>query len=378
MSAPFVATNLLRALMVRGNTRASTKESLAAAMHWLNRAHDATADGGVSIRYSLLRGWESSYPETTGYIIPTYLNYADHCGDDSWRQRAVRMAEWEVSIQQDDGSWIGGAFAEGVGKLVFDTGQIMFGLICAFQHSDDAKYLEAARRAGDWLVDCQDDDGAWRRNSFNDRPHTYHTRVGWPLALLGAVTGDQKYSDAGAAMARWCKSQQRDNGWFDSGGFTSENNTAPYTHTIAYTIRGLLETGTILNDSEIVAAAKRSADAVLPLIRNDGFLYGRLDSQWHPVKRFSCLTGNAQMSIIYAKLFNSTGDNKYRQAYLVLNKYLRRMQVAGSLLSHAAGAIPGSRPIWGEYERLGYPNWATKFFADAALLELGHQDRFAG
>ena len=33
------------------------------------------------------------------------------------------------------------------------------------------------------------------------------------------------------------------------------------------------------------------------------------------------------------------------------------------------GAISGSYPIWGEYQRLAFPNWATKFFVDALLLE---------
>ena len=33
------------------------------------------------------------------------------------------------------------------------------------------------------------------------------------------------------------------------------------------------------------------------------------------------------------------------------------------------GGIAGAYPIWGGYERLGYPNWAAKFFADALMLQ---------
>jgi len=45
---------------------------------WLERAQDSslTHDGGVARHYSLIDGWGSSYPETTGYIIPTILEYA--------------------------------------------------------------------------------------------------------------------------------------------------------------------------------------------------------------------------------------------------------------------------------------------------------------
>jgi len=49
---------------------------------WLCVAQDRsrTADGGVARDYSLVRGWSSSYPETTGYIIPTLLEVARRSG----------------------------------------------------------------------------------------------------------------------------------------------------------------------------------------------------------------------------------------------------------------------------------------------------------
>ena len=137
-------------------TKKKNKESFSldrqiqAGMRWLSCAHDATSDGGVSIRYSLFRGWDSSYPETTGYIIPTFLKYYEMAGDSSFKDRAMKMAEWEVFIQQEDGSYVAGAHKEPVGKLVFDTGQIIFGLLKAFQYSQNEKFLEAAIRAGDY------------------------------------------------------------------------------------------------------------------------------------------------------------------------------------------------------------------------------------
>jgi len=49
---------------------------LEAAMAWLCVAQDRDADAGVAGSYTLLKGWTKSYPETTGYIIPTFLAYA--------------------------------------------------------------------------------------------------------------------------------------------------------------------------------------------------------------------------------------------------------------------------------------------------------------
>src|SRR5579871_6154207 len=50
-----------------------------AGLEWLGRAQDesATADGGVARHYGLRDGWAPSYPETTGYIIPTLLEQAE-------------------------------------------------------------------------------------------------------------------------------------------------------------------------------------------------------------------------------------------------------------------------------------------------------------
>jgi hypothetical protein len=83
---------------------------LHALMGWLCEAQDrsASADGGVARSYDLLRGWETSYPETTGYIVPTLLDYARRFGRDDHRERARRMCDWLVAIQMADGGFQGG------------------------------------------------------------------------------------------------------------------------------------------------------------------------------------------------------------------------------------------------------------------------------
>ncbi|MFX0071610.1 MAG: hypothetical protein ACFFAO_11015, partial [Candidatus Hermodarchaeota archaeon] len=53
----------------------STHYHLKKAIDWLVNAQKMTKDGGVSSSYSLLFGWGSSYPETSGYIISTLLDY---------------------------------------------------------------------------------------------------------------------------------------------------------------------------------------------------------------------------------------------------------------------------------------------------------------
>src|SRR5690606_29134658 len=86
------------------------ERAIAAGAAWLARAQDCTAsaDGGVARDFSLVRGWATSYPETTGYIVPTMLALADHLGDPAYRDRARRMLDWLASIQLPDGGFQGG------------------------------------------------------------------------------------------------------------------------------------------------------------------------------------------------------------------------------------------------------------------------------
>ena len=140
------------------------ERAIDAGVGWLSRAQDlsASADGGVARHYSLLTGWAPSYPETTGYIIPTLLAHAGLRGDEDARRRAKKMLDWLVSIQFPDGGFQGGSISsKRVVPVTFNTGQILLGLTSGVQ--EFGEYREAMRRAADWLVKTQDPDGCWRK-----------------------------------------------------------------------------------------------------------------------------------------------------------------------------------------------------------------------
>ena len=106
-------------------------DATAAAVEWLGRAQDysASTDGGVARHYSLLTGWGPSYPETTGYIVPTFLAYSNATGSVEVQQRARRMLDWLTSIQLDSGAFQGGTVeSRPVVPVTFNTGQILLGL----------------------------------------------------------------------------------------------------------------------------------------------------------------------------------------------------------------------------------------------------------
>lgn len=365
---------VLRDGLRTGNRVESLDTHIQSAMEWLCVAQDSQKDGGVSLRYSLVKGWDKSYPETTGYIIPTFFRYGESQKQPEYTRRAIRMAEWELSIQNRDGSYNGGAVGSGYGSFVFDTGQVIFGLLAAHEATGDQKYIEGAISAARWLASVQDQDGAWRKFTFHDIPHVYYTRVAWALAELGMHTNDRSFTNAAIRNVDWSLRQQKENGWFEQAGFTPYGHVAPYTHTIAYTIEGILETGICLSSGRYIDAAKRSTTVLADLVGESGYLSGTYDKEWQATAGYSCLTGNAQIALIFLRLYSTEKSNRLLEAARRLNRFLCQSQDTSNA-PESYGAISGSYPIWGGYQRFAYPNWAAKFFVDSLVLEKQVTDR---
>ena len=111
-SRPFVSghARLLTTQIVHHATKDESKTiddvHLVKAARWLKAAQDAMTDGGVGGRYLLSEGWTSSYPETTGYIIPTFLRLAKELKDDDYLDRAARAVRFLLSVQLDPAATI--------------------------------------------------------------------------------------------------------------------------------------------------------------------------------------------------------------------------------------------------------------------------------
>lgn len=340
------------------------------AMSWLCRAQDRSAsqDGGVARHYSLVRGWSPSYPETTGYIIPTMIDYGKKTGDSSMLDRARRMTDWLVSLQFAEGGFPGGYVGQKpLVPVTFNTGQILMGLAAA--EKEFGGYGDSLRRAADWLTDTQDEDGCWRKfpTPFAEPGEkTYETHVAWGLIEAARVIPEQRYKRAVQANIDWALGHQHENGWFDK--CCLEQPDDPLTHTIGYVLRGVLEAYRFLNIPEYLTKAIVTADALLAARRPDGMLPGRLNAQWQAEVPWACLTGAAQIAHCWLMLHQITGRDDYLQAARRMNRLLRRT-IATDGPDNLRGGIKGSYPVDGDYGCFEFLNWANKFFIDSNLLE---------
>ena len=233
-----------------------------------------------------------------------------------------------------------------------------------FQRED---CLEAAVRAGKWMIAKQDDDGCWWRSVHNDIPHTYNTRAAWALLRIGLIANETTFIKAAKKNIRWALTQQTESGWFRTNAFRA--NEQPFTHNIAYAIRGILESGLLLNDEEMIQSAIRAAKAQADHQRFDGWLAGKYDDNWIPKAKYCCLTGVAQMCIIWLRLSQTCGLKELMHNADIGIQYIKSTHRISGKKDHLDGAIAGSVPIWGRYSMFEYPNWAAKFFADALMVK---------
>jgi uncharacterized protein YyaL (SSP411 family) len=353
-----------------------SRERADLAVRWLLRAQEATPDGGVALGYFPCNressSWLPSYPETTGYIITSLLNYAQRYNHQEAAVAAMRMADWEVSVQMSTGAVQGGPVStpEQQTAAAFNTGMVLDGWCSAYTYSASPHLLEAARRAADFLVNDVDERGYFKTNGAFVTPgeiKTYTCLCAWAIYRFGLLADEDRYKTAAVSVVKAAIRQQQPNGWFAHNCLN--RSSAPLTHTIGYTLQGILEVGILAGRADFIDAVRLTVKAILPKISPQGFLPGRFFADWEPAVSSSCLTGSAQIAIVLYRLAEVTGDTSYRQYASKLLDYLKALQLERSDDPALVGALAGSFPLFGGYMRAGYPNWATKYLMDALLMQ---------
>jgi hypothetical protein len=372
-----------RHLYSYATTKRPSGDMLNSLLRWIFDAQ--RPNGGIAAYYSLLTGYSESYPEVTGYIVPTLYDFAHATGDDRAVPSAERATHWLLSLQMPSGAFPGGLHSASAGgppnhpaqPSVFNTGQILQGLVRAHVETNRPEILQAAVTAGDWLIKMQRADGSWSgAAAYQNVAHTYYSMVAWALAELSERVasrrhdyGDREHSPSYSLAAErnlnWVLSHFRPSGWIDGINLQGHPN---YLHFIAYVLQGVLECGILRRRGYAIEAVEKSAWVLLRKFETGKFLPGAYDPEFKNGQRFTCLTGNAQMSCVWLRLFEVTGDLRYLNAALKMNEMLKTLiPLRGR--QGIAGGVSGSYPIWGRYQPLRYISWGCKFFADALLLE---------
>jgi hypothetical protein len=343
------------------------EQRLLQSIKWLIKS--SHKNGGSRAYFSPLKGWSKSYPETTGYIIPTLLTYHEKEKFLTAKNTAIDLGKWLCSIQNEEGSWNGGYHpASGQNPSIFNTAQILFGMVALFKESNKESWMISAHKAATWLANQSGPDGLWEEGHYNNFNPTYYTRVAWPMLLVAETLDDDYIKKNAIKTLDTLLKRQNDNGSFQGWGFSEEKPA--FTHTIVYTIRGFIESSILLDDWQRYGKpVETTMNKIYKLAElNNGRLAGAYDLEWNPKNYYTCLSGNAQMALCLMRWHQQYPDLRLLNAASKLIDTVAKAQVTSLSFKSMKGAIAGSKPIWGRYMFMRYPNWAAKFYADSLIL----------
>lgn len=285
------------------------------ALNWI-RTHEISS-GGIRVH----SGHANAYPEVTGYLVPTLLQFGD-------RELARRLVRWLIAIQRADGSFTDPDHGK---SYIFDTGQVLRGLLSAIDIEPLAK--ESACRASDYLCAEMLDQG---RRGFGDRydgsiSESMHLYVLPPLIEASVVLGNSLYREAADNCLEY---------YIAHGDAL---RIGDLTHFLAYQLEALIDLG--------------RSDLALPVLeelknvqQRGGAVRGVGGKSW------VCTPGLAQLAICWYKA-------GYWESADKAMTWLERHQTQ-------SGGFRGSYGQGASYFPKVELSWAAKFYLDAHRLRV--------
>jgi hypothetical protein len=296
--------------------------AVARAVQWVKN-HELPG-GGIAVHHRT----RDVTQEVTGYLIPTLVNV----GEDAL---AVKLARWEASVQQPDGSL---AAPDGV-PYTFDTAQVARGFLAVL---DQAPELEGnLRRACDYVTSQIGPDGKvnhasldmWKLPDGSVLTEYCNLFVLPPLVEAARRLNKPEYADAAARAVEYFRRKP------DLVVFKSEPGTL--SHMFGYMMEALADLG----EHDLAKKGLAQAEAIQ---QPDGTIPAYPGATW------TCSTGTAQLVLAWLKV------GRPEPALRALRS-LERLQ-------HPSGGFFGSYGKNAIYLPKEEISWAVKFFIDAELL----------
>lgn len=370
------------------------EEHIQMALDWWSVTHQALDGKGFPTKFNVLYnyGLGPSYPETTGYTLSTLLallrNRPLKFDEDRVASMTRSSFDWLASIQFENGAWTGGhAALHNYGKpSIFNTGQILLGMVDVYESLRDkkvsGKHFEGidlddlkgrCHRAAHFLKDQMQPDGVFStKHAYTDSPLTYYSRSMYGALNTGIVLGDEELLAAIRPHYDWVTSMQEPNGWINQWGF--EKDWAVM-HRISYTLRGMLEAALHYQEERYFEVVLKGIDFLINTDKK-GFRYGPefIPSYYSRDGKFKdeiCPTGLSQLAIVLAKLPDSHRQPKHERLFQNIVDQTKHFQTRGFKNPFMNGVLPGSYPLGGKYQSYDLLEWATKFFVDTLMIQMG-------
>ena len=283
-------------------------------------------------------GLPESYPEVTGYYIPTLINWGE-------RELARTYTAWLCSIQHEDGAWYD---TEGKAPYVFDSAQILKGLLAAKQLGMD---VDDNIKAGcEWIISNINQKGrlttptkdAWGAPGIcSELIHLYCLS---PLIEAGKIYNNRYYIDMADKVAKYYIDNYRED--ILGFGFLS--------HFYAYVMEALCDIG----QTDLAREAMHNMENYQ---HENGMVPAYKDVEW------TCSTGMFQLAITWYKLGELEKGNKTFEYAMQLQN-----ESGGWYGSYTMTDNPNpfDRNKCPDYFPQSEISWAVKYFLDALYYKL--------
>lgn len=306
----------------KAGQKAVYEEATQKALKWIEK-HSIFAKGIAQTSV-----YQISYPEVTGYYIPSLLKHGK-------KELALKYAKWLCSMQKKDGSYYDIADKA---AYTFDTAQILKGLLAI--RKDYPAVDEHIIRGCDWILSNMEADGrlgtptkeTWiDAHVCNDLTHIYCLS---PIKEAGEIFARPDYLEKVQQILHYYLENQ----------YERIVNFSLLSHFYAYIMEGLLDMGE-------EAVAREAMENIAKYQKEDGSVPAYHNVNW------VCSTGLMQLALVWFRL----GNNKRGERAL---QYACRMQNAsgGWFGSYLHPQYPAEN---NDYFPLAEISWANKYFLDA-------------
>jgi hypothetical protein len=187
------------------------------------------------------------------------------------------------------------------------------------------------------------------------------------LLELSKISNNVSFKNLAIRIIETTLKYQKKNGYFEKSDFSKKDKIL--THNLGYILEGLIESYSITGIQKYLDSAELTLVNLLHLIQQDVSLKGYITNELkNGNDKFECLVGSAQIAICFYKFSKIKKNIDFEKAgEKILLDLKKKQNNYDKDFGGGIGAIWGSWPISGEYQKYEAINWANKFYLDLIL-----------
>lgn len=300
------------------------------AENWL---YECAYDGLAHSFDTTTQKWVKPYPEVTGYLLE-YM-----CINNYNEKKLKKIASTLLKYQDKTGGF--SSFFDKHILFAFDTSQILIGFCEYYKKTNDFKYYNAAIKAGNFLISCQLDNGAFtpiynkKTKEFIIDKITYKIWNGPFSGLMCKLTEGYK------ALYEITKDEKYKEKIKKTISFYKNQPNIDYTHPMGYFLEGLYAGG----EKDLVK--DKIEKLVIPQIQDNGYI------PYSKNLPYAYVSGTIQLGIMcYKTGFFEEAERILNYARLVQSKHQ-----SGGLFQYATKDGDLDNHVHTEIN-----SWGTKYY----------------